>query len=62
MLAPWDDAWAAVERLGRGGIKAAVSPPLGDGPLEERSVAVLVLPDDLEAARRWIGPDRGDPA
>jgi len=51
----WDEAWAAVERLGHAGIKAAVSSPAGDGPLAEQTVAVLVLPDDVEAARRWLG-------
>jgi hypothetical protein len=54
---PWDDAWDAVERLGRAGIKAAVSPPLGGGPLQEETVAVLVLPDDVAAARGVLGPD-----
>jgi hypothetical protein len=52
----WHDAWAIVERLGRAGIEAAVDDPLGDGPLEERQASVLVLPADLEAAKRWIGP------
>ncbi|HTG47528.1 MAG TPA: hypothetical protein VK646_07725 [Actinomycetota bacterium] len=55
----WNDAWAAVERLGNAGIKAAVSPPIGDGPLDEQTVAVLVLPADVEAARRWLGPAAG---
>jgi hypothetical protein len=34
----------------------SVGEPLGDGPSEERQVAVLVLPADREAAARWIGP------
>ncbi len=55
-ILPWDDAWAAVERLGAGGIRAAVGAPLGDGPLEERDCAVLVLPGDVAKARAWM-PD-----
>jgi hypothetical protein len=53
-ILPWEEAWAAVERLGHGGIKAAVGAPLGDGPLEERDCAVLVLPEDLAKARAWM--------
>ncbi|MGZ4131277.1 MAG: hypothetical protein ACXVPR_10700, partial [Actinomycetota bacterium] len=53
-ILPWDEAWDAVERLVHGGIRAAVGPPLGDGPLEERDCAVLVLPEDVAKSRAWM--------
>lgn len=51
----WDDAWALVERLGRMQIRAAVGEPTGDGSLEEQQAPVLVLPADLEYARKLAG-------
>jgi hypothetical protein len=59
---PWEEAWAAVERLERAGIKAAVGSPIGEGPVQERTVAVLVLPEDLPEARRVLGPEIAGPA
>lgn len=51
----WDDAWALVERLGRMQTRAAVGAPTGDGDLEEQQAPVLVLPQDLEYARKLAG-------
>jgi hypothetical protein len=51
---PWDEAWSVVERLARGGVRAAVGALPGEGEIARRDATVLVLPDDVDGARALI--------